>query len=116
MSRITKHLLLLTMLMGMLGCSKADKGVFEVIKPRPFAMGGPQQDAPQDYLDGFNDGCETGMATMSTNWYKTFYRFKQDTARLHNQLYYQAWKDAYTYCRQYTFKWTLWHWDHRERW
>ncbi|MCD6034977.1 MAG: hypothetical protein K0R63_718 [Rickettsiales bacterium] len=78
--------------------------------PRPFAMG----DTPPGtatFRKGWEEGCHTGLATMTTDYYKSFYTFEQDPYMINNSEYYEAWKDAYTYCRQYAFKWTLWSWD-----
>ena len=76
-------------------------------KPKPFGLTGPSQDAPENYLDGWNDGCETGIGTMSTTWYKTFYGYKINTHMMEDAEYSRAWRDAYTYCRHFAFK-SLW--------
>lgn len=73
-------------------------------KPRPSGMGGPPEHAPQEYRMGWDDGCETGLSTMSTGFYKSFYKYKQSDELANNAMYYKAWKDAYKYCRQYAFK------------
>ncbi len=79
-----------------------------VYKPKPFGMTGPAQDAPETYLAGWNDGCETGTGTMSSTYYKSFYGYKIDVNLMKDPEYYRAWRDAYTYCRHYTFKFV---WD-----
>lgn len=86
----------------------------DVFKPTPFAMG-KEPDGPPDFKKGWHDGCETGLGTMTTNYYKTFYKFKQDYRMINNKMYYQAWKDSYQYCRQYMFRWVLWKLDNPER-
>lgn len=75
-------------------------------------MGAPPKDADPEYLQGWNDGCETGLSTMVAGSYKSFYGFKQDAYKIKDQKYYQAWKDAYNYCRQYSFRFT---WDAYDR-
>ena len=75
-------------------------------KPRPAGMGGPPKDAPVNYRTGWEDGCETGMSTMVLGYYKSFYKYKIDVKMKDDPAYYKAWKDAYTYCRQYTFRYT----------
>ena len=90
-------------LMGLTGCHD-----FAIWKPVPMGMErDPPEDAPQEYKDGWNDGCETGLSTMVTSFYKTFYTYRQDPNRLNQPMYYKAWKDAYTYCRQYSFR-SIW--------
>ena len=84
-----------------------------ILKPTPLGMG-KVPDGHPIFQAGWNDGCETGLGTMSSNFYKTFYKYKQDPKMIMNKMYYQAWKDAYTYCRQYMFRWTLWKLDHIE--
>jgi hypothetical protein len=74
--------------------------------PRPFRMGKPKAGAHPNYMKGWEDGCETGLSTMVHGYYKTFYGYKQDPKMLSNQRYYKAWKDAYTYCRHYSFRWS----------
>lgn len=76
--------------------------------PKPYRMGSPPKDANPDYLEGWNDGCETGLSTMNHSYYKSFYKFKQDPYKLNNERYYKAWRDSYHYCRQYSFRFV---WD-----
>jgi hypothetical protein len=61
---------------------------------------------PPDYTQGWEDGCITGMGSQSNSYYQSFYKFKQDVTKTTNQMYYQAWKDAYVYCRQYVLTYT----------
>lgn len=76
--------------------------------PKPFRMGGPDKDADPMYLSGWEDGCHTGLSTMNHGYYKSFYKYKQDPYKANNPVYYKAWKDAYTYCRHYSFRFV---WD-----
>ena len=82
--------------------------------PRPPTMGKGAENAPAEYKQGWNDGCETGMSTMNMNIYKNFYGYKQDISMMNNPLYYKAWKDAYTYCRQYTFRFMWYPYDSKK--
>lgn len=85
-----------------------------IFAPLPAAMGTMPEGGSQEFESGWRDGCKTGMSTMASNYYKTFYRYTQDPELINNIEYYQAWKDAYHYCRQYVFRWTLWKLDERE--
>lgn len=76
--------------------------------PKPFKIGGPPKDAHPDYLEGWEDGCNTGLSTMVPGYYKSFYGYQQDPYKTGNPIYYKAWKDSYTYCRQYAFRFV---WD-----
>ncbi|MCE3232040.1 MAG: hypothetical protein K0R98_297 [Rickettsiaceae bacterium] len=81
--------------------------------PKPWRMGGPdRENASPEYTEGWDDGCSTGLSTMNPGYYKSFYSFKQDPYKVDNEVYYKAWKDAYTYCRQYSFRFV---WDAYDR-
>lgn len=76
--------------------------------PKPFRMGSPDPNAPIEYKHGWEDGCITGLSTMNHGSYKTFYKYRQDPDLADNEMYYKAWKDSYTYCRHYSFRFV---WD-----
>ena len=76
--------------------------------PKPLKIGGPTKGAHPDYLAGWEDGCQTGLSTMVHGYYKSFYGYKQDPYKANNPRYYKAWKDSYTYCRHYSFRFA---WD-----
>lgn len=76
--------------------------------PIPAGLSKPAENASEIYKNGWNDGCETGISTMVTGYYKSFYFFKQNPEMVSNQEYYKAWKDSYNYCRQYSFRYS---WD-----
>lgn len=84
----------------------------DLYKPRHPLMGKPAENAAPEYLSGWNDGCDTGLSTMNPSFYKAFYKFKQDPDMFANPVYYKAWKDAYTYCRHYSFRYV---WDALDR-
>ncbi|MET0155123.1 MAG: hypothetical protein ABW189_03340 [Rickettsiales bacterium] len=81
--------------------------------PKPPNLGGPPDDAPEVYKLGWNDGCKTGMGTMVTGAYKAFYKFTVHSELYGDPMYYNVWKDAYTYCRQRAFKWSWEPWDRK---
>lgn len=74
--------------------------------PRPFKMA-KTPEGPPEFKRGWEDGCETGMATESNTYYKSFYKFKQDPYSVTDPMYFGAWFDAYRYCRDYVDKWTF---------
>lgn len=76
------------------------------VKPKPFKMAGTP-DGPPQFQRGWEDGCESGMATESNTYYKSFYKFKQDPYAVTDPMYYGAWFDAFRYCRDYVDKWTF---------
>ena len=79
-----------------------------IFAPKPHGITGPARDAPENYLAGWDAGCQTGMSTMSPTYYKSFYGYTLDANMIEDPEYYRAWRDAYTYCRHYTFKFA---WD-----
>ena len=64
----------------------------------------PPANAPQEFKEGFLDGCETGFAAHGSDVYRTTYGFKQNPSLALNPVYYQAWKDSENYCRTYIFE------------
>ena len=94
-----------TFLTGCTGQIFSDDSIFA---PLPGGMGKPAENAPPAYKQGWDDGCKTGLSTMNPGYYKSFYQYKQDASMVDDPVYYKAWKDSYTYCRQYSFKFV---WD-----
>ncbi len=70
--------------------------------PRPYDMPyATPEDAPPEWKKGWEHGCKSGLSAYGNDWYKTWYRFEQDTTLLTNPNYSKAWLDAFNYCRQY---------------
>lgn len=99
--------IVLLALLTLTGCNLPSDSIFA---PKPFRMG-PPPPGNETFRLGWKHGCNTGLSTMGPNYYKSFYRFEQDPMMTSNAEYYKAWKDAYTYCRQYMFKWVDFAWD-----
>ncbi len=76
-------------------------GCMEILKPKPLFVGGPAENAPPEYKQGWADGCESGYSAYGELYYKTFYKFKQDSKMIDNPTYYKAWIDSFNYCRSY---------------
>lgn len=74
--------------------------------PKPLGLA-KTPDGPPNFRQGWEDGCETGMATESNSYYKTFYKFKQDPYQVTDPMYFETWVDAFRYCRDYVDKWTF---------
>ena len=105
-------LMLLTILL-LTGCTGKIFSDDSIFAPKPLPMNGPdKKKGSADYLEGWDDGCKTGLSTMVSGYYKSFYGYKIDPYRVSNATYYKAWKDAYTYCRQYSFRYS---WDALDR-
>lgn len=103
-----KYFYLIILIISLVGCRGAVFSSESIFAPVPAGMGGYDDDAPELYKKGWDDGCKTGLSTMNMQIYKSFYKYTQDPALVRKVMYYKAWKDAYTYCRQYSFRST---WD-----
>lgn len=69
--------------------------------------GPPKQEGveyPPLYVEGWKDGCETGVASTTNHYYKFFYDWRQDAQLAQNKVYYQGWRDAFDYCNRYMFQ------------
>lgn len=107
-----QYLLWIILAVITIGCRGQVFSEKSMFAPWPAGMGRPPETAPVNYKEGWYDGCYTGLSTMNQQYYKSFYKYKQDYTKVDDEVYYQAWKDAYTYCRQYSFKYT---WDAFDR-
>jgi hypothetical protein len=94
-----KYLLLILLVITVSGCGKYFHNNFGWGKPANFDMTPP--DGPPEYQQGFKDGCESGYSGYANSFNKMFYTWKQDPELAQNNVYYQMWKDAYTYCAVY---------------
>lgn len=94
-----KRIAIITLLVILSGCYNAP----DPLKPGAFVMKQMPDDAPNNYKLGWKDGCESGLSSMTSTTYKTFYSFKQDKTRRMDPTYYKSWKDAYTFCRHYVY-------------
>ena len=63
-------------------------------------------DGPDEFRQGFLDGCQTGMATgFANDYYKSFYKYTKDVEMIKQKKlkYTRAWSAAMIYCRHYAF-------------
>ena len=70
--------------------------------PKPNPNGKPHNPL---YVDGWVDGCHTGISASANSWYKSHYKFKQDAYKAQETVYYKGWKDAFNYCNRYIYQW-----------
>ena len=78
--------------------------------PRPYGIGETPEGSPV-FRQGWNDGCDSGLGVYGGRLYRVkAYRYKQDLTQIDNPEYYRAWKDAFTYCRWYSWNWVK-SWD-----
>ena len=53
---------------------------------------------PENYRQGYKDGCESGYSGYGNSFNKMFWKWRQDPELVSDPVYYQIWKDAYSYC------------------
>jgi hypothetical protein len=80
-----------------------DGMIVNAMKPMPWIFKQMPEHAPEEYKKGWKEGCESGLASMTNDYYKTFYTFKQDAGLIKNEIYYKAWKDTFNFCRHYAY-------------
>jgi hypothetical protein len=69
--------------------------------PPPSKNGQPSDPL---YVDGWKDGCETGAAANTNDFYKYTLHFRQDAYKAQNEVYYKGWRDAFFYCGRYIYQ------------
>lgn len=76
---------------------------FTLRKPMALDMNPPE--GPENYQQGWLDGCKTGVASTSTAFYQTVgaYRFTLDNNLRYDRLYNTAWRYGFNHCG-YTMK------------
>ena len=74
---------------------------------KPPTLPGPPENAPPLFLKGWQDGCDTGLASHGSSSYRMYYSFTQDPDLILNPVYYKAWKDSENYCRTFIFQYSL---------
>lgn len=102
MDKITKHAHLLMLLAVILAGLPACKSMPLGTKPKPvFLKIDPPEGGSELFNMGWSDGCETGIALMGNNTYKTIYGFKQNPEHVLKKEYYRGWEMGGFYCRVY---------------
>ena len=100
-----RKFLLILLFSVVAACSVGGNNIIRPLDP-PF-MPTPPPNTPQEYRQGWLDGCETGFAAHGYDVYRVAYKFKQDPSLVMNPVYYKAWKDAENYCRTYIFEYSF---------
>jgi hypothetical protein len=80
------------------GCG-ASRSDFGFMRPAQLVMEPPA--GSPEYQQGWIDGCESGYSGYGNHTNKLFYSWRQDPILTNNPVYYQSWRDAYSYCATY---------------
>lgn len=92
---------LLIFIIFLASCSLSDTP--DILKPMPWLFKQVPENAPNKYKEGWKHGCESGLASMTNSYFKSFYKFRQNKKLITNKSYYKAWKDTYDFCRHYAY-------------
>lgn len=93
----------IVMVILVVGLTSACHSMPEVFRPGAWILDQGPKEGSAEFKQAWQDGCESGMASMSNTMYKMSYRFRQDAALRNNPVYYKTWKDTYTFCRHYLY-------------
>jgi hypothetical protein len=74
------------------------------LRPHPLFMATDVPGTPE-YKRGWQDGCQSGLATYGTAVNKLMNSFYQDYRMMKNPQYDAAWHESFDYCRHYNYKW-----------
>ncbi|MCC7259517.1 MAG: hypothetical protein IT567_00620 [Alphaproteobacteria bacterium] len=69
-------------------------------KPIQLNYVGPRE-GPEEYLEGYDDGCDSAVAVEGDFWQKMFYGHVKDPDMAEDKLYKNGWNEGYSYCRSY---------------
>lgn len=66
-------------------------------KPIQFYM--LNVEGPPEYVQGFEDGCDSGVSSGGSLLQRWFNPYKKDPEKLENALYKMGWNEGFSYCR-----------------
>lgn len=71
--------------------------------PRLNTLGMPKAPTtgPQEYLTGWNEGCQTGMTTYSNSYLRTRYQTSVNGEMMQHPHYQKGWEVGQSYCSYY---------------
>lgn len=96
MAILPKKLLLLLVFLFVPACTNMH---IDPSFSKPSYMDTKPPEGPEEYTQGWTDGCETAMSGYGNSFYKMFHTAQKDKRYIGNPVYDQVWRDAYGYCR-----------------
>lgn len=73
------------------------------LKPMPWIFKMEPKNLSAHMKQGWKDGCESGLGSMTNSYYRANYKFRMDPGLRQNPEYYKIWKDTYNFCRHYAY-------------
>lgn len=61
----------------------------------------PPTEGPQEYIIGWQQGCETGMTAYSNSYLRNQYQVRVNSQMMQNPHYQKGWEIGQTYCSYY---------------
>jgi hypothetical protein len=96
---LIKKIMIVMGLLLQIGCYS----VPTALKPGAWMLDQVPKDGPPNYKQAWLDGCQSGLASMTNAYYKTFWHFTQNAALRRDPVYYKTWVDTYNFCRHYSY-------------
>lgn len=91
-----KKLVFLPLLLSLAACETFN---FSPGIGKPFSLSMKPPEGPPAYVQGWKDGCESGLSGYGNSVTKAFYRLRKSPEYNRNKVYQQIWHDSYNYCR-----------------
>lgn len=63
-----------------------------------FSLDFRPPEGPPIFQQAWKDGCETGIASNTNDFYKLSNTIRQNPALMQEEIYRRVWQDAYNYC------------------
>ena len=82
------YLFIILLITTLAGCTS----VPDSMKPMSWVFDQVPPDAPENFKQGYKDGCESGFSSMTNTAYRGFYHFRQDPILRKDPVYYKTWK------------------------
>jgi hypothetical protein len=62
----------------------------------------PPKEGPPEYIEGWKDGCSTGLTTYSNSFYRTKYKTMINGHKMENLYYHKGWELGQRHCSYYS--------------
>lgn len=74
-----------------------------ITDPKPLMLETELSYGPEEYRQGYEDGCKSALGAYGTNYMKTIYGIQKTAQYQNSRMYNQIWKDAWAYCYMWYF-------------
>ena len=74
-----------------------------ITNPAPLLLDTELDYGPDEYRQGYKDGCESALAAYGNSYQKTVFDLSKTAEYQNNRVYNQVWKDSWAFCYQWIF-------------